>query len=160
MHAPVVSVVVGDPFIPALQVPTPHRVQSNDNLHIGVVFTDFEGTKAALKVAANLTAGLAADIDLIVPQVVPFPLSLANPAIPPGFTLRQLRQLAAAANVHANIYMYLCRDRFQTLLQVLEPHSIVIFGRRKRWFPPKMDRLATALRRNGHQVILAPHHWE
>jgi hypothetical protein len=149
--------VVGDPFIPALQVLAPHRVQSSDSLHIGVVFTDFEGTKAALTVAANLTAGLDAHIDLIVPQVVPFPLSLANPAVPPGFTLRRLCGLAAASNVHASIYMYLCRDRFQTLLQVLEPHSIVIFGGRKRWFPRKTDRLARALRKNGHQVILTPH---
>jgi hypothetical protein len=108
-------------------------------------------------VAANLTAGLGADIDLVVPLVVPFPLPLANPAVPPGFTLRRLRELAAAANVHASIYMYLCRDRFETLLQVMEPHSIVVFGKRKRWLPPRTDRIARALGKYGHQVIVAPH---
>ena len=148
---------MGDPFIPALQVLAPHRVQSPDGLHIGVVFTDFEGTKAALKVAANLIAGLEADIDLVVPYVVPFPLPLAKPAVPPGFALRRLRELAAAANVQTSIHMYLCRDRFETLLQVLEPHSIVVVGRRKRWLLIKTDHLAGALRKNGHQVILAPH---
>jgi hypothetical protein len=157
MDAPVVSAVVGDPFIPALQALAPHRVQSPNGLHIGVVFTDFEGTKAALRVAANLITGLEADIDLVVPHVVPFPLPLVYPAVPPGFTLRRLRELASAANVQASIYMYLCRDRFQTLLQVLEPHSIVVVGSRKRWLPTKTDRLARALRKNGHQVILASH---
>ena len=52
-----------DALIPALQVLTPQRVGSPIDLHIGVVFTDFENTRVALKAAASLSTGLEADID-------------------------------------------------------------------------------------------------
>ncbi len=146
---------VGYLSIPELQVFPPHRAESASDLHIDVVFTDFEDTRAALKAAADLTIGLEADIDLIVPQIVPFPLPLAHPTVSPGFTLRRLIDLASAAHVQPSIHVYLCRDRLQTLLQVLEPHSVIVVGSRKRWFPTKPERLARALRKNGHHVILA-----
>jgi hypothetical protein len=146
---------VRNALIPALQVLAPQRVGSPGDLHIGVVFTDFEGTRTALKAAATLSTGLEADIDLIVPQIVPFPLPLARPTVPPAFTLQRLRELAAAAEVQPSIYVYFCRDRLQTLLQVLELHSVIVVGSRQRWFPTQPERLAKALRKNGHHVILA-----
>ncbi len=144
-----------DALIPALQVLTPQRVGSPSDLHIGVVFTDFENTRVALKAAASLSTGLEADIDLVVPQIVPFPLPLARPAVPPEFILQRLRGLVVAAGVQPSIYIYFCRDRLQTLLQVLEPHSVIVVGSRKRWFPTQHERLARALCKNGHDVILA-----
>jgi hypothetical protein len=146
---------VGYLSIPELRVITPHRSESASDLHIDVVFTDFEDTGAALKAAAELAIGLQADIELIVPQIVPFPLPLVHPTVPPGFTLRRLMDLASAADVQPSIHVYLCRDRLQTLLQVLEPHSVVVVGSRRRWLPTIPERLARALRKNGHHVILA-----
>jgi len=146
---------VGYLSIPELRVLTPQRTESASDLHIDVVFTDFEGTRAALKAAAELTSGLRTGIDLIVPQVVPFPLQLVRPAVPPGFTLRRLLDLASTVDVRPSIHVYLCRDRLQTLLQVLQPHSVIVVGTRKRWFPTKPERLARALRKNGHHVLLA-----
>jgi len=126
-------------------------------LQINVVVTDPVETRAALRAAAELSADLSADIDLVVPQVVPFPLSLRSPSVPPGFLLRQLRELASSAAVDPGIRVYLCRDRAETLLEVLAPHSLVIIGgsKRKRWFRADSERLARTLRKNGHQVILA-----
>ena len=155
MPGHVLSRVVGPAFIPAYQVLSPRHTESQRELHVGVVFTNFEDTKAALKVAANLCAGLQADIDLVVPEIVPYPLPLVRPAVPPGFTLRRLMELAREAEVQPSIHVYLCRDKVQTLLQVLEPHSVVILGSRKRWFPTKSIFLARALRKKGHHVILA-----
>lgn len=148
---------VGSVFIPDLQVLAPHRAESASDLLISVVYTDSDETKAALKSAAGLSAGLNADIDLIVPHVVPFPLPLVRPSVPPGFTLQRLLDLAAAADVQPSIFVYLCRDALETLLQVLNLHSVIIIGSKKRWLPAKPERLAKALRKNGHHVILARH---
>jgi hypothetical protein len=146
--------LVGSAFIPAYQVLAPHRTESQTELHIGVVFTNFEDTRAALKTAADLCAGLEGHIDLVVPEVVPYPLPLIRPAVPAGFTLRRLMELARGAQVQPNIYVYLCRDKVQTLLEVLAPHSVVVLGRKKRWFPVEAQFLARALRKQGHHVIL------
>ncbi|MBI2149314.1 MAG: hypothetical protein HYU27_01755 [Acidobacteria bacterium] len=147
--------VVGHAFIPALQVLAPHRTNSPRHFHIRVVFTTFEDTKAALKAAADLSAGLSAGIDLVVPHIVPYPLPLARPSISVSFTLRRLCQLAADTGLELSIFVYFCRDALQTLLQVLEPHSLIVIGTRRRWFSTKRERLAKALRKNGHEVVLA-----
>jgi hypothetical protein len=43
----------------------------------------------------------------------------------------------------------------ETIRQVLKPDSVVIVGGRKRWWPTREQKLATALRRDGHRVILS-----
>jgi hypothetical protein len=42
-------------------------------------------------------------------------------------------------------------------LQELPAHALVVIGARARWPFGKSKRLAKALRRNGHEVILATH---
>ena len=150
----VLSVLVGPAFIPAYQILVPQHTEAAPELHISVVFTNFEDTKQALRAAANLSTGLRADIDLVVPEIVPYPLPLIRPAVPPGFTLRRLMDLAREAEVQPSIHVYLCRDKVQTLLQVLHRQSVVVLGSKTRWFPTKPIILARVLRRKGHQVIL------
>ena len=128
---------------------------SDSYLRIAVVFTDFEETGTALKAAAKLSLGLRAAIDLIVPQVVPFPLPLAEPPVPTSFTLRRLDDLASAANVEPDILVYLCRDVIQTLAHVLKTYSVIMVGSKKRRLAAKPKHLAKALRRKGLPVILA-----
>jgi len=38
---------------------------------------------------------------------------------------------------------------------VLKPHSLIIVGGRKRWWPTSEQRLAQALKKDGHHVIFA-----
>ena len=145
---------MGPAFIPAYQILAPPHIDPGPELHIAVVFTNFEDTKQALHAAANLSTGLRADIDLVVPEIVPYPLPLVRPAVPPGFTLHRLMNLAREAEVQPSIHVYLCRDKVQTLLQVLHRQSVVILGSTRRWFPTKPILLARTLRKKGHQVIL------
>jgi len=53
--------------------------------------------------------------------------------------------------------LYLCRDRQETLLSVLKPHSLVVVGGRRRrwWWPTSEEGLAKMLLRAGHEVIFA-----
>jgi hypothetical protein len=49
----------------------------------------------------------------------------------------------------------LCRDRVETLRKVLKPHSLVVIGGRRSWWPTPENRLARQLRRSGHEVVFA-----
>ena len=145
---------MGPAFIEAFQVPAPRQNELRPKLRIGVVFTQVEETRYALKTAANLSSGLDADIGLVATEVVPYPLPLSRPDIPPEFTINKLMDLGRGAAIQPNIYLYLCRDKVPTLLAVLQRYSIVVLGSTQRWFPTKPILLARALRKKGHQVIL------
>src|ERR1700681_2582996 len=63
-------------------------------LDLKVIFTDLANTAAALTTARTMARGLSARITLIVAQVVPYPLPLAAPDVPVGFTERLLESIA------------------------------------------------------------------
>jgi hypothetical protein len=119
------------------------------------VFTSAEATVAALRKAADLADRLAARITLVVAQPVPYPLPLDSPPVPVDWTERRFRAIAGKSPVETRVELYLCRDRVQTIAEVLQPKSLVVVGARKRWWPTWESKLARTLRRCGHQVIFA-----
>jgi hypothetical protein len=127
-------------------------------LEIDVIFTDTDGTLAALKLAGNLACNLGPRIHLQVPQVVPLHFPLTRPPISIAFTEQRLLELAhrgAQRPLETAIHLYLCRDKKQALSQVLKPRSLVIIGGKKRWWPTEEGKLARMLRSKGHQVVFA-----
>jgi hypothetical protein len=142
-------------FVPATGVPEwPGGCEGDPRFEFSVVFTSFDATIAALKMAAALASGLSARITLVVPQVVPYPLPLENPQVVLEFTQKRLGEVATNIPVEMTIRHYLCRDRLVTLSAVLKPGSIVVIGARKKWLPTREKTLARRLRRFGHDVIL------
>ena len=140
---------------PVTGVPArPFVEESDSKLDIAVVFTSVDATLAALKEAGNLAASLGARITLIVPQVVPYPLPLTSPPVLVDFNERRLRVIASHCLVETRVSIYLCRDPLETLQSVLKPHSLVVIGSRKRWWPTAEKRLAKKLRHIGHQVVV------
>ena len=128
-------------------------------IQINVVFTDTDGTLAALKLAGNLACNLGARIHLHVPQVVPLHFPLMRPPISIAFTEQRLLELAyrgAQGPLETAVHLYLCRNKRQCLLKALKPHSLVVIGGRRRWWPTAENRLARLLRSKGHQVLFAP----
>ena len=119
-----------------------------------MVFTSIEATLSALKEAANLASSLGGRITLIVPQIVPYPLPLASPPVLIDFSERRLRVIASNSRVETRVSIYLCRHPLETLRSVLKPHSLVVIGSRKSWWPTAEKRLAAKLRRFGHEVIV------
>jgi hypothetical protein len=132
----------------------PCSVETDSKLDISVVFTSIDATLKALKEAGNLASNLGARITLIVPQVVPYPLPLTDPLIPVDFNVRRLRVIANNCRIETRVSIYLCRDAAETLQSVLKPHSVVMIGCRKRWWPSGEKRLAKKLRHFGHQVVV------
>jgi hypothetical protein len=123
-------------------------------LNVFVIFTSVNATLHALKEAGNLADQLNGRIMLVAPQVVPYPLPLTSPPVLLDWNERRLRVIANQSAVETIVRIYLCRDRWQALEHVLGPHSVVVVGGRKRWWPTREGRLARRLRRAGHEVIL------
>jgi len=124
------------------------------NLDLKVIFTDRRNTAAALATARAMAHGLGARITLMVAQVVPYPLPLAAPPVPVEFTARLLESMAMGPDDGADIEIYLCRDRCETLRRALAPDSLVILGAQTRWWLYSWERtLVRLLRREGLRVL-------
>jgi hypothetical protein len=122
-------------------------------LNVAVVFTSIATTLAALRKAGARAGRAQTGITLIVPQTVPYPLSLNDPPVSPDFTARHFRVLAEESPVETTVRIYLCRDRLETLLKVLDPHSLVVIGGCRRWWPTADARLTRQLQRSGYRVV-------
>ena len=134
--------------------------QDPGRLRIHVIFTNMPDTRAALFAAIEMAAEMEHDISVLVSQIVPFPRPIDNPPVPLDFASEQIRRLAESVRTsHADLqgYIYLCRNPLDTLLRELPFRSLVVIGARARWPFGKSKRLAKALRRKGHEVILATH---
>jgi hypothetical protein len=125
-------------------------------LEVNVVFTEAKATMGALKVAGVLAKDLRAKIRLLAPQAVPFGFPLESPPVAVDHTEKLLLDLASQGMqgpIETTVHLYLCRDRLDTLGQVLKPNSLVIVGG-KSWWPNDASYLARMLRSIGHHVIL------
>jgi hypothetical protein len=142
---------------PATTRPAEPEIDERDpSLNISVLFTSVEATLAALKRAGELAHSLGVRLTLLVPQIVPFPLPLESPPVLLDWNEHRFSVIAQKSPVETTVRIYLCRDRMETLESVLSPHSIVVVGARKRWWPTAEERMARKLRRAGHEVILTP----
>ncbi len=144
-----IAPVTGVPARPPLE-------ETGSKLNISVIFTSVEATLAALKEAGSLASSLGGQITLVVPQIVPYPLPLTSPPVLVDFNERRLKVIASGCRVETRVCIYLCRDALETLQSVLKPHSLVVIGSRKTWWPwPTAEkRLAAKLRHSGHEVVV------
>ena len=127
----------------------------NPELEVNVVYTRLPGAAKSLDIASGLARGLGARVTVHVAQVIPYPLELKSPQVPVQFAEQQLLAMAGEQLVETSIRIYLCRDLTETIRQVLKRDSVVVVGGQKRWWPTRENRLAAALRRDGHRVILS-----
>jgi hypothetical protein len=84
---------------------------------------------------------------------VPYTLPLEKRALPEGFLENQVRALKRDFPAELSVRICLCRHPRQGLREVLEPHSLIVMGGRKRWWPTEEQRLARFLQSSGHQVM-------
>jgi hypothetical protein len=148
------SLAVERPLAPEIGLPGPlSSGNGNHRFDVVVIFTSSAATLAALKLVGTLVNGLNAHITLLAPQVVPYCLPLDCPPVFREFSERRLRDISTESLVQTTVRLYLCRDRWATLVAVLKKRSIIVIGGRTRWWPTKEQRLARDLRRYGHDVI-------
>lgn len=121
-------------------------------LDLVVPFTTPALTRVALDAANRMGAGLNATLRLVKIQVVPFPLELDQSPVYIDFLKDQLAHFQSNLPVAREIR--LTRDFEDGMLGVLGSDSVVILAAPKRPWTTRNERLASALRRAGHKVIV------
>ena len=121
-------------------------------LDLVVPFTTPELTRAALDAANQMGAGLNAIIRLVRVQVVPFPLDLDQSPVYIEFLKDQMAHFRSDLPVAGEIR--LARDFEAAIEGTLGSESVVILAAPKRPWTTRNERLAAALRRAGHKVVL------
>jgi hypothetical protein len=130
------------------------NAEDNGRLEVVVVYTSVDATIAAIKLAAGLANSLDGRITLLVIQRVPYPLPLEEPPVLLDFSKQRFRDLASLSSVETSVRVYLCREPLKVLTGVLRPHSVIVIGGQKSWWPTREAKLVGKLRRAGHEVIL------
>ena len=131
----------------------PEGTDAPRQFEVVVIFTNTAGTLAALQMVDRLAKRLDARLRLLLPYEVPYTLPLTKPAVSVGFLEGQLHALACKTPMEISAHIFLCRDKRRTLRLILGPHSLVVMGGRKRWWPTEEQRLASLLKKSGHQVV-------
>ena len=99
----------------------------------------------ALRTAGTLANQLGARITIVVPEVVSYQLPLDKPPVCRIGTKDDFQVLARECPVRRGAVLSLPRS-WQTLTKVLKPHSLVVLGGKKHWWPTAESRLARRLR--------------
>jgi hypothetical protein len=133
----------------------PRTGDTGQRVEVNVLFTTHAGTLAALKIALRLGRDLRTRPKVLLLYDVPYTLPIEKPAVPTGLLEEQIRALARESSSEITARIILCREPRRTLQQILRPHSVVVIGGKKRWWPTREQRLARALRKDGHEVIFA-----
>lgn len=129
-------------------------VLDGSNLKLRVIYTSPKATKAGLKVASELARDLSATLELLVPQVVPYPRPLNEPTKAGAFTEIFLSRLVSDCAAEVEVKVLLCRDREETIPHFLPSESIAVIGRHGSWGRDAFSGLIRAVRRYGHHVIV------
>ncbi len=110
-------------------------------------------TRAALKYAATLAAGLDLRLRLIDVHVVPYGVPLDKPTVSPKHIERRLKGLVEESAFKVSPEVVYARDWEQGFRRALGPASVVLIAIHRSWWRTSEKRLANRLRKLGHQVI-------
>ncbi len=133
----------------------PDNSASHLSLQVHVVFTNWIGTKAALRMAGEWVRGLDARIVVWFPQVVPRQFPMTKPPVSSVFAERRLGSMALeyCEDAEISLQMCYCTNLRRCLANVLGPDSVVLVGGKKRWWRSTEQKLAGFLKSCGHRVL-------
>jgi hypothetical protein len=134
------------------QVADLQQAEEPRELDIVVPFTTPELTRAALREAGRLGAGLHAKIRLLRIEIIPFPLDPHYPPVDPGFLRKQMETFQATLPLERKVL--LARDFKPELCSRLREESIVVLASRRRLWRTRSERLAASLRDAGRDVVM------
>ena len=126
----------------------------NGDLELVLPYTDPVLTRALLRKAATMTAGLQARISLVAVHSVPFPADFRCQASTHAFLVEQLTALAADCPLPVNSQVVLARSREEGFRYALPRESTVLVGSYRHLWRTSEERLARMLVADGHKVAL------
>jgi hypothetical protein len=122
-------------------------------LEINVIYTDRDTTLSVIRDAARLASSLHARIRIVLPAIVPYPLTLHESPVCEAHHRTLLRTVADGVRIETVAEVVYCRQ-YADLNRTLPPHSIVVIGRRRWWQPWSLgNALERVLSAGGHNVI-------
>ena len=124
-------------------------------LWVVIPYTTPELAKAALRHAAVCT-DLDVHVCVVDIQTVPFPAPVDDPPINREFAEQRLGDLIRASGLPGKAALVYTRDWLESFRKVLEPDSLIILATKKRWWPTREVKLARALQKAGHHVMMLP----
>jgi len=118
-----------------------------------VVHTSEAETLAAVRVAGDFAKALGVPVTLVHFRTVPYPLAIDAPTgVSPVETDAFLARLRAEA-LDIRVRVYLCRDGRRSVPQALGPHSLIVIGGRRGWWPTASEQWRRTLEAAGHFVV-------
>jgi len=144
----------GEKYRRAATANLPVEGDPTPRLEVDVIYTTPQETLAAMALGAALATKLNAEINLLALQLVPYQLELTRPMVRIEYLEKRFRHLASQAPIDTRVQIVLCRDKLQALRGALKPHSLVVMGSGRRWWPTAEKKLARRLRQDGHHVFL------
>jgi len=123
-------------------------------MEIVVPFTEWSVTSAVLRQAVALASGLNVRIHLVAVHTSPYPASIGAPALVHAHLVEQLVDLAGCCPIPVHPQVVLARYWDDGFRYAMKPASTVLVGTRSRLWRTHEEKLAQALAREGHQVIL------
>ena len=124
-------------------------------LSVVVPYTTSELTAAALRHSAACT-DLDVHVSLVDIQTVPFPCPLSQPPIDKEHSQRRLRELLKESGLPGDAFVVYTRDWLDGFRKLFGPRSLVLMATKHRWWPTREKKLARALTKAGHYVMLLP----
>jgi hypothetical protein len=131
----------------------PPHISLEPEKSVSVIFTSCNLTVKALEKAAEMAKPLGANIVVVAVQAVPYSVPLDRPPVPMEFVMRRFEEAASRYPEKIQVFGYLCRDPMEAFKRILNHHSPVVMGIRKRWWPTRDEKLSRRLRRAGYDVI-------
>ncbi|MGD0771287.1 MAG: hypothetical protein ABSC05_00545 [Candidatus Solibacter sp.] len=123
-------------------------------LELVVPYTNPDLTRALMRKAVALTAGLQARISLVAVHTVPFPADFHCATSTHTFLVDQLTELASECPLPVNPQVVLARSREEGFRYALRPESTVLLGTYRHLWRTSEERLARMLVSDGHKVAL------
>ncbi len=120
---------------------------------VNVVFTTPQDTLAALRVASAVGKAMSAPLRLVQFRSIPYPMSVDAPSGLSAVEADEFVERVRAEGVDLRVRVYLCRDERRVMPLAFGPHSFIVLGGRRSWWPTPADRLRKRLEAAGHFVV-------
>jgi hypothetical protein len=129
----------------------PRRVGPGE---VFVIFTSTDDTLRAVRVASRLAREMRSGVTIVHFRPIGFGAPLEEPpGLSPVETDAFKARLEAEA-CDARIRVCVCREARQAIPSVIEEHSLIVIGGRRRWWPTPSDRWRRTLEGQGYLVVL------
>jgi hypothetical protein len=129
-------------------------VQGVSTSGVYVLFTSLDATLAASRAARDLAAAMGVPLTVVHFRPVPYALPLSDRPRMPDAEADSLADRLKAEGIDASVRVYLCRSAREAAALTLAPHSLIVVGDARPWWPfTRAAARRRALERAGHTVV-------